>query len=195
MITCRSGSAGAFAGPTAAPEAAQFSESVFFSGLSGVTRGIIILVSGLRVPPPLLGRFQGCPQLPKNSRIPALDGQCGFSLASRCDTKRAAASPVCPQLWWPSRSVRPSLSGNACGRSWVCSPARHRRRRLGTAVPVPFAGWIGSFGVANRYATAGPRKVLSCQTAVNAVTPGASTRKPRGRVNGGGLSLNDWDRW
>ena len=54
MITCRSGSAGAFAGPTAAPEAAQFSESVFFSGLSGVTRGIIILVSGLRVPVPLL---------------------------------------------------------------------------------------------------------------------------------------------
>jgi hypothetical protein len=85
-------------------------------------------------------RFQGCPQLPKNSRIPVLDGQCGFSLASRCDTKRASASPVCPQLWWPSRSVRPSLSGNACGRPWVCSPVtcnkgeRHRHDPILTPV-------------------------------------------------------------
>jgi hypothetical protein len=50
----------------------------------------------LRVPPPLLVRFQGCSQLPKNSRFQVLYGQCGFSLASRCDTKRASASPFVP---------------------------------------------------------------------------------------------------
>jgi hypothetical protein len=73
-------------------------------------------VSGVRVPPPLLGHFRGCPPLLRNSRFPALSEQGGFSFASRRESQRAFASPVDPQFRPLPRNGRRSTSGSACAR-------------------------------------------------------------------------------
>ena len=135
MVTCSES--------TAAPAAAQVSECAFSTAFFALTRGIIIRVSGVRVPPPLLGHLPGWPRPPQMTRFPARNDSCGIFFATQCAPVRAFASPVYPQFRLLLRNGHRSPLDNACARSSACCPAKRRRRMSGTFVPIPFGNWTG----------------------------------------------------
>jgi len=126
VTVARSGSFGAFAVSSAVECAAPSPKSSFSSRFRGPTCGLIIRVSGVRVPPPLLGCFQNTHNLRERHVFPGHRGGPGFLLRSRAAPCGRLHPQFVPKFYlgfgclWPPHTPTP--------------PPDRRARKIGAAL-------------------------------------------------------------